>query len=211
MKKAWMRFLGYVITFMTIFTGVVGITINFRPLYVFDITYLKIPETVGLSKTVILENFQKLMNFLNFFWVKELKTPDFPMSEAGYGHFVDVKQLFILDYVVFLLLVIPCFYFLRKMIQTGQKWRLNSFFKKAALIPLLLGGVMALGFNTFFVAFHQLFFSNDDWLFDPRTDPIILALPEEFFMHSFILAFVLLEGVFLLGLFLTRDKKALKN
>ncbi len=27
------------------------------------------------------------------------------------------------------------------------------------------------------------FFRNQDWLFDPQTDPIILVLPENFFMR----------------------------
>ncbi len=51
-------------------------------------------------------------------------------------------------------------------------------------------------FNTLFIKFHELFFNNDAWIFDPKKDPIILALPEEFFMVCFIVVF----SILLLGL-----------
>ena len=51
-----------------------------------------------------------------------------------------------------------------------------------------LGGLVALDFNSAFLVFHALFFAGkDNWLFDPATDEIIDALPEEFFMNCAIL------------------------
>ncbi len=48
--------------------------------------------------------------------------------------------------------------------------------------------VMALlFFDKAFVLFHQVFFDNDDWMFDYRTDPIISFLPETFFFLCFLL------------------------
>ena len=46
--------------------------------------------------------------------------------------------------------------------------------------------------------FHKLLFSNDYWMFDIETDPIILMLPEEFFMHAAcaILLFILCGSIF---------------
>ena len=35
----------------------------------------------------------------------------------------------------------------------------------------------------FFIGFHHVMFSNDYWLFDPATDPVILILPDAFFLH----------------------------
>ena len=43
---------------------------------------------------------------------------------------------------------------------------------------------IAINFEKSFVLFHKLLFSNDYWVFDPEKDPIILMLPEEFFMHA---------------------------
>lgn len=37
-------------------------------------------------------------------------------------------------------------------------------------------------FNKYFTLFHHIFFSNDLWLLNPKTDLLIQMLPEEFFM-----------------------------
>ncbi len=55
------------------------------------------------------------------------------------------------------------------------------------VLPVVLA-VMAvmIGFDQFFTLFHQVLFARDNtWLFDPRVDSIILALPEDYFMHAF--------------------------
>lgn len=36
-------------------------------------------------------------------------------------------------------------------------------------------------FNKYFTYFHLIFFSNDLWQLDPRTDLMIQMLPENFF------------------------------
>lgn len=55
-------------------------------------------------------------------------------------------------------------------------------------ILLILGLVAIVGFlvykdfNSYFIKFHELFFDNDLWLLDPRTDIMIRMLPEDYFM-----------------------------
>ena len=39
----------------------------------------------------------------------------------------------------------------------------------------------ALDFARFWTSFHHLFFTNDLWLLDPRTDVLIMMVPEQFF------------------------------
>ena len=56
-------------------------------------------------------------------------------------------------------------------------------------LPMILGILVALFWDKVFVIFHELFFNNDYWIFDYRTDPIILLLPDEFFMHCALLIF----------------------
>ena len=54
----------------------------------------------------------------------------------------------------------------------------------ALVLPLVLGALAALDFDRAFVIFHSLFFpGKTNWIFDWRTDPIILVLPQDFFMH----------------------------
>ena len=60
---------------------------------------------------------------------------------------------------------------------------------------LLVGGLAALDFNRAFTLFHALFFpGKTNWIFDWRTDPVILILPQEFFRSCalLILALILL-------------------
>ena len=65
-----------------------------------------------------------------------------------------------------------------------------------------------IGFNNFFTLFHQVLFVGDStWLFDPAKDPVIWILPEEFFMHAFILFALLYEGIFSTLYFLSRKGK----
>ena len=53
---------------------------------------------------------------------------------------------------------------------------------------VILGAVTAIillaciDFNSLFVLFHQIAFTNDLWLLDPRTDLLILLMPIEFFI-----------------------------
>ena len=58
---------------------------------------------------------------------------------------------------------------------------------------LAVGALAATDFDRAFVIFHSIFFpGKTNWIFDWRTDPIILLLPEDFFRNCAILILVLL-------------------
>lgn len=65
----------------------------------------------------------------------------------------------------------------------------------AALI-LFLGIAMARNFNAVFTKFHEIFFDNDLWIFDPAEDYMIRMLPEGLFFDMVIR----IGGTFLAGL-----------
>lgn len=203
-KQRVLAFFGLVSLFLFLLTLAITITINFRPLYRFSIQRFDLLTISGLDQGTLLKNFDQLMDFLNKPWITSMNLPDFPMSAAGYGHFVDVKYLFLLNYAVLLVTVIPAVAYLLYLKRNGRLWQLVRPFQWGMGVPVILGFLMAIGFDTFFVKFHELFFSNDDWLFDPATDPIINVLPEGFFMYCFILAFVLLELFFFLMVLIGR-------
>lgn len=46
---------------------------------------------------------------------------------------------------------------------------------------LIFGIAIAVNFERCFVIFHEIFFDNDLWMFDPATDYMIRMLPEGFF------------------------------
>ena len=50
---------------------------------------------------------------------------------------------------------------------------------------LALAGLLSLvDFTEAFIKFHQLAFSNDDWMLDPRTDYLIMLYPEGFWLDA---------------------------
>ena len=67
----------------------------------------------------------------------------------------------------------------------------------AIVIPAILGILVAIDWERFFVTFHKLAFRNDFWLFDPATDPVILILPDTYFLQCAvgILAIILIGAV----------------
>ena len=166
--------------------------------YPLEIQWLNLTNRVYLKTETIQYNFHILMNYLTNPFYQVLQMPDFRSSEAGLHHFAVVKNLFHL--VQFLaLLTLPIFYyFVKKIVKKG----FLSIFRKSLLLlvflPLLIGLVgVLIGFDQFFTLFHQILFVGDDtWLFDPAKDPVILILPETFFLHAFLLFFSLYESFF---------------
>jgi integral membrane protein (TIGR01906 family) len=86
-------------------------------------------------------------------------------------------------------LVLAVLLLLRKAGKTGP-YRLGK--KSAAfwgalfavVLPVVIGALAATDFDRAFTVFHTLFFpGKTNWIFDWRLDPIILVLPQEFFMH----------------------------
>lgn len=196
----WRERAGIVCLILTIISLSITLTINFRPLYRIDIDVLNILDYVSLDKADLLKNYGELMSYLNNPFNQTLQLSDFPVSKSGAFHFYEVKRLFLLCYGVLIVTIIPSGFFIKRLIKDKRLWRLIRPFQWGMIIPVIFGTVMAIGFDQFFVAFHGVFFNNDDWLFDPVTDPIINVLPETFFMHCFILFFVLLELFFLIGI-----------
>lgn len=170
--------------------------------YPIEVDFLKITKVVFMTKKSILYNFNGLMDYLTNPLVKSLKFASFSASKAGLAHFADVKGLFHLTQALFILSSLPALPFLYKNIKAKTLGLYSRFLGMAIILPLAIA-LMALlmGFDNFFVLFHHILFAGkDNWSFDPLTDPVIWILPEAFFMHCFILFFVLYEGI-LIGLY----------
>lgn len=209
--RSWQRWekVGLAFWLLTLLTLAITLTINARWLYQWDIQHLELLNYTSLSEKELLMNFDQLMRYLNTPWITELKLSDFPVSASGALHFYEVKRLFLVNYGVLLVSLIPSFLYVRHLFKNKRLWTLIQPFKIAVGVPLIIAVVMAMGFDRFFVAFHGIFFNNDAWIFNPATDPIINVLPEEFFLHCFILFFVLLEIFFFLQIVI--GKYALKK
>lgn len=204
--------IGILFTLFFISLGVV-LVINFRALYRFDISYLNIEETSGLSKDVILDNYNALIDYCSPFFTKPLQFPTLPASEAGLFHFEECKVLFNAFYAMLPvtgILLAGAIIYKRKQNDISY---LAVSSATCVILPLFVAGACAMNFDRTFVVFHQLFFNNDYWLFDPLTDPIINLLPEAFFLHCaiFIVAIVILGSITLFGFYCGLKKHSQKN
>ncbi len=65
-----------------------------------------------------------------------------------------------------------------------------------------IGALFATDFNRYFTLFHHIFFDNDLWLLDPRTDILINMVPEVYFYSIVMIGlgiFVTLIALFIMG------------
>ena len=177
--------------------------------YPLEIQWLNLANRVYLKPETIQYNFHILMNYLTNPFSQKLAMPDFHSSAAGLYHFQAVKYLFHLAQAIFLVTLPALFFFIKKVVKKGFLGLYRRAFLIISLLPLVLTGlVFMIGFNNFFTLFHQVLFVGDNtWLFDPAKDPVIWILPEEFFMHAFILFALLYEGIFSTLYFLSRKIK----
>ncbi len=195
--------IGIIFTLFFISLAVV-ITINFRPLYYIDIGLLDIESSSGLSKDVIKENYNALIDYSSPFYRGELKFPSIQSSASGIKHFDEVKNIFTCFYILgAVTLILAIIIAVQK-----RKYKDFSYLKvtsiTAVVLPLLVGLSVMIDFDRAFVIFHKLFFRNDDWLFDPVTDPVITILPDTFFLHCalMIIVLVLLSSMICLVIFI---------
>lgn len=198
--------LGIISMIIFVITLSIAVTIWFIPLYQITIQTQNIPESLGLTYDKLMDNYYALLQSLHFPWIQELNLPDFISSENGLLHFFEVKLLFYLNYSVLLIAFVSTFFYLKFVKRTGRIWVLIKPFFFASLIPPVLLFFLAVNFDSMFVSFHQIFFNNDAWIFNPATDPIINALPQDFFMYCFILFFILIETSFILGYQISKRK-----
>lgn len=183
------------IGFLFIFSFSVVLVLNLRTIYYFDIRYLQIEQTTGLTEETIRENYDALIDYnLITKHVRELEFPDFPMSEHGRIHFAEVKNIFVMIQILCMVSGVLLLVGLVKKLLRRDYGSLKLMSVMTFCIPTVLGVLAVWNWDAFFVRFHELFFDNDYWIFDPVTDPVITILPDAFFFHcaAAIILFLLL-------------------
>lgn len=208
--RKFSSFLCGFLLFLTAVSLAVTLTLHCRPLYYHDIKALDIPEQSGLSEESVRENYDALIDYNSFFSADELFLPSLPVSQEGRIHFAEVKTIF---------LYIKAFALFGVLFSVGGIFLLRrtrpDFFLWAAGfsvgIPAVVGGMISVDWTGTFLLMHRLLFRNLYWGFDPVSDPVILILPSEFFMHCgiMIIALVALSAVaeILLWRFWTKKRK----
>lgn len=130
-------------------------------------------------------------------------------NEREKAHMVDVQNLFIgglwIRRIAFLIFVVAVV----AMIKMKADWK--RLLAKSFLIGLgvFIGITAGAGllfmsdFNKYFTRFHEIFFDNDLWLLDPRTNLLIRMLPEGFFMDMVVRIGMIFLILLLLGVIIS--------
>ena len=93
-------------------------------------------------------------------------------TENEKSHMADVRQLFVICLVVRALAILSCIALAGFLIVVAGP--------RAALVAIIAFLAM-IDFTRVFTVFHEIFFSQGNWMFDPRESRMINMLPEGFF------------------------------
>jgi len=180
-----------------------------------------IEEETGMTVESLMEVTDKMMNYL----IDARDSLDMEVmingeNEEVFGdrekaHMVDVKKLFLqgkqfrdLSSITLFIILVYCAMLRKKWM---KEWlaQLKMFFIASFVVVGVVGIMFASDFNKYFTIFHELFFDNDLWLLDPKTDILINMVPEIFFFQTSML--VITGFVLLIVLILTLSKVAIKK
>ena len=177
---------------------------------------LGIEKITGYSKETVKEAYDEVLDFLTLPG-KEFSTGVFAFSENGKSHFEDCKKLFNLNAIAFCVsaVAICLMMLIKKRIRPSKIFGMHYLTASGAgvLTTFAAVGILAsLNFDKAFTVFHKIFFpGKDNWLFDTRTDQIINAMPEEFFMNCALLiltsVIVLSVGLIISGIIINKKQK----
>ncbi len=107
-----------------------------------------------------------------------------------------------------LVIAVSLFVYLYKK-DKGELYKTLKFiYVGPALFVSFVGGYMLIDFNTAFVVFHKIFFTNDDWSLR-YDDVLIRMLPTSFWMVSGIVILILFS-LAMGAIHLTNEKKLKK-
>ncbi len=170
--------------------------------YAMNIDWYSLDTYLGVPKEYLLEAYSEVMAYC-MGQTSQFSAGIFYFSQEGADHFFDVRNIFI--WVGYLAKSTPVLYIILKLVQRKDKLKSHRFFGRSpefcAVIAMffllaIIGCYAAMDFNQAFTLFHMIFFpGQSNWLFNPATDPVIYALPEEFFRNCGIL----IGGLILLG------------
>ena len=195
-------------------SSAIAVPIVCRPFYYLHIKALNLPEQTGWSAKEIRNAYDDVDYLLRD---EPFGTGTLRWSESGKSHFSDVKGLFWLDLITCAAtgaLLIVLLFAVRRIPPHRFAQRGPSFWAGTGILLVfaLVGVLGALDFDRAFTAFHSIFFpGKTNWLFDPRTDQIILILPDTYFRNCAILALALLAAWALFCLRLGRKQKPVKT
>ena len=110
-------------------------------------------------------------------------------SDKDILHMIDVKNLYnvsfkVMTFCLIIFVITTIIIIITK--KTKTLLYITKTFNKTLVIFILLiailAGIIAYNFNSFWIRFHTILFSNDLWLLSPDESNLIKMVPEEFFI-----------------------------
>jgi len=189
-------------------------TISEPYLYDYGFDEYNISETTGISNDQLKKAAKDLRHYFNsgeesaqIQVIKDGRPFDL-FNQRELLHLKDVKEIIKLFYLVqwitlaYIIIFIASGFVIQKraFIIRISKGLLLGAVSTLALFAFM--GIWALiDFDSIFLAFHHVSFSNDLWILDPSRDYLIMMFPEEFFMDAALLlvGFTVLEAIIMGG------------
>ncbi|MGG7144571.1 TIGR01906 family membrane protein [Clostridium nigeriense] len=208
-------FYGVLVALFTIGISTI-ISLNLKFIYNLSIDKYNLDKVGQVSKEMLIKDYSTLINYLQNPFVDKLKFENFSMSNNGEFHFYEVKKIFLSIYLLTFIILI---FFIILFIIRRNKKKKNNIYKLfnygvntlTCIIVVLLSAIF-IDFSKAFIIFHKIFFNNDYWIFDERTDPIIKVLPEEVFMlYAIVIIFIIIANIFICKLYYYKKTFSKKN
>ena len=152
-----------------------------------------VTESLDMEMEDVMDVTEKMMDYLigkrpelSVITDVDGQTQDF-FNEQDRLHMADVKNLFLGGLTLRWVLLAAAAVLIALLVLLKGDWRRiipRAYFIALGIflaVTVLLGALFASDFTKYFTIFHEIFFTNDLWLFDPATDYMIRMLPEGLF------------------------------
>lgn len=141
--------------------------------------------SINTTDDELINNTTNLLEYLTN--KAELNTTWF--SEKDILHMKDVRTLYNVSFytmIFFIALFIITTILIIMLAKHKTMFYITRTFNKTLLafiiLIIVLAGIISYNFNSFWIKFHQLLFSNDLWLLSPDESNLIKMVPETFFI-----------------------------
>lgn len=172
---------------------------------------LEVAETIKISEEELESTTQHLLDYikddeenLDIIVTIDGQNKEY-FNDKEKDHMIDVKELYLTaNFVRKISLFISVLGLVTLVITKDylNSELLTNIFRNVLIsYGLIIGGsaiFAVIDFDSFWTAFHQLFFSNDLWLLNPNTDRLIMMVPQEFFMGLVYRIFAMVTFIFAL-------------
>ena len=218
MRKYIIQFLIVIENFSLFISGILAIIFyNCFNLNFYKSFYQKenLAPKIGTTYEELINNTSNLLDYLNN--KAELNTSWF--TEKDILHMKDVKTLYNVSFytmIFFIAVFIISTILIMVLYKNHTMFYITRTFNKTLLAfivsIIVLSGIISYNFNSFWIKFHQLLFSNDLWLLSHDESNLIKMVPEEFFI-SLITTIILHILLLFIALFILNNifKKKFKN